>query len=87
MDKKEVKSQDSFPAAKSVDADNKVVVKPSLGAIKVVALRKGFMDGIRYSEGDSFYVGSEEQLGTWMQPADPKIAEAFAKKIAAKKKR
>lgn len=36
--------------------------------MEVVATRRGFYDGLIREPGDKFDVGSQKELGSWMEP-------------------
>lgn len=57
----------------SISAPSNEVKVPlkSKGGIKVVATRKGFYNQMRYKEGESFTIRSEEEFGEWMKCVEP----------------
>ena len=63
------------------------VPKTASSGIEVVALRKGFYNQLRISEGAKFTVTSMEKLGEWMRCVDPTIEKAHQKMIREKKAR
>lgn len=65
--------------------DSQVDVKASKKGIEVVATRKGFYNGSRLKEGDSFIVKSEEDLGEWMKCVDRSIEKKRVEILNSKK--
>lgn len=71
------------PAEEAAEAPAEVEAQP----IEVVALRAGFYDLTRRSEGDVFTVNSMEELGSWMKCTDKEIEKVHQKMMAEKKKK
>ena len=72
--------------SKPVEPDSTVAVKPipKVG-IKFVALRNGFWQNSRKSQGDEFYVPEMKKVGEWMQCVDPGLEKQHQLMIRERK--
>ncbi len=71
--------------AKAPEPSSVKVVAPSKSGIEVVALRAGFFQNTRKSEGERFIVPSMDKVGTWMKCVDKKAEELHQEQIQKKK--
>lgn len=74
MSKNEMPVPQSTKAAATLK-DDEAVFDSSEG-IEVVALRDGFFNNFRIKEGDTFYIPSMVQLGSWMRMTNSKLEAA-----------
>lgn len=64
----ELLKQQEADKKKSVEIVDIIAKYPDNKPLQVVALRAGFVDGVRRAEGDKFTIKNKSKLGSWMKP-------------------
>lgn len=61
-------------------ADSTVAAKERTSGIRVKAMRKGFIGGLRRNVGDKFLISGEKAWGSWMECEDKNLQERLVKR-------